>query len=55
MDLTLQLQKFSVRIGNEMLDVEDVRKVMSTAILLGVELSGTASFSSQLGSPMFVE
>ena len=38
-----------------MLVVGDVRKVMLTAILLGVELSGTASFSSQLGSPMFVK
>ena len=37
-----------------MIDEEDVREVMSMAILLMVEFSGTASFSSHLGSPIFI-
>ena len=57
MDLTLQLQKFWVKIGMTCSFEEDIRKVMPvlTAILLGVEFSGPASFSSRLGSPMFVK
>ena len=39
-----------------MLVEEDVRgvPVISTAILLRVEFSGTTSFSSHFGGPMFV-
>ena len=45
MGLTLQLQ---------VLVEQDVRKVIFTAVLLGVKFSGTA-FSSQLASTMFVK